>query len=75
MVFKPPTVLMATQPCAFKLALKQRIEKTNTKNLFLIDMYINKEFEDFYEAGKNRDFYKIWQKLSSPILNLLYIGS
>jgi hypothetical protein len=59
MVFKPPTVLMATQPCAFKLALKPRIEKTNTKNLFLIDKFINKEFEDFYEAGKNREILKL----------------
>ena len=47
---------MATQPCAFNCALKPRIEKTNTKNLFLIDKFINKEFKDFYEAVKNRDF-------------------
>jgi hypothetical protein len=72
MVFKPPTVLMATQPCAFKLALKPRIEKTNTKNLFLIDKFINKEFEDFYEAGKNRDFTNEG-KNSTPLFEIIYI--
>ena len=72
MVFKPPTVLMATQPCAFKLALKPRIEKTNTKNIFLIDMLINKEFEDFYEAGKNRDFTNE-DKNSTPLFEICYI--
>jgi len=72
MVFKPPTVLMATQPCAFNCALKPRIEKTNTKNLFLIDKFINKEFEDFYEAGKNRDFTNEG-KNSTPLFEIIYI--
>jgi hypothetical protein len=35
MVFKPPTVLIATQPCAFNSPLKARIEKNSTKNLAL----------------------------------------
>ena len=63
---------MATQPCAFNCALKPRIEKTNTKNLFLIDKFINKEFEDFYEAGKNRDFTNEG-KNSTPLFEIIYI--
>jgi hypothetical protein len=52
--------------------LKPRIEKTNTKNLFLIDKFINKEFEDFYEAGKNRDFTNEG-KNSTPLFEIIYI--
>lgn len=63
---------MATQPCAFKLALKPRIEKTNTKNLFLIHKFINKEFDDFYEAVKNRDFINEG-KNSTPLFEIIYI--
>ena len=72
MVFKPPTVLIATQPCAFKSALKPRIEKMNTKNLFLIDKFINKEFDVFYEAGKNNDFTNEGKK-STPLFEINYI--
>ena len=68
---------MATQPWACNCALKPRIEKTNTKNLFLIDKFlidkfINKEFEDFYEAGKNRDFTNEG-KNSTPLFEIIYI--
>lgn len=63
---------MATQPWAFNCALKPRIEKTNAKNLFLIDKFINKEFDDFYEAGKIRDFTNEG-KNSTPLFEIIYI--
>ena len=63
---------MATQPWACNCALKPRIEKMNTKNLFLIDKFINKEFDVFYEAGKNRDFTNKGKK-STPLFEIIYI--